>query len=126
MVLNTNYFELANEDWFDVKFGDKRLNERAIMIGTEFLKNPFVSPPKMMKSFKATKAFYRFMDSEQVSHENLISPHLAKTKANLSHKKLVLAVQDATTLTFKRNYDIEGLYDVGNIPGILVQNTISV
>jgi len=52
MVSNVNYFELAKADWLDVELGDKRLNERASMIGAEFLSNPFVSPPKMMKSFK--------------------------------------------------------------------------
>ena len=29
-------------------------------------------------------------------------------------------------MNFKRNYEIEGLYDVGNIPGLLIHNTISV
>ncbi len=66
MAVSTNYFKLAKEDWYDVEFGDKRLNERATLISMEFLNNPFVSPPKMMKSFKATKAFYRFMDSDKV------------------------------------------------------------
>ncbi|PIN87726.1 hypothetical protein COV12_02260 [Candidatus Woesearchaeota archaeon CG10_big_fil_rev_8_21_14_0_10_32_24] len=131
MVLNTNYFELAKEDWSKVDFGDKRLNERAILIGTEFLNNPFVSPPKMMKSFKATKAFYRFMDSDKVSHEKLITTHVTKSKNKLIENKIILAIQDSMTISLNRNYDIEGLYTVGgsknnNAEGILIHNTISV
>ena len=131
MESNTNYFKLANEDWFAVEFGDKRLNERAVMIGTEFLKNPFVSPPKMMKSFKATKAFYRFMDSDKVSHEKLIAAQVIKSKERLAEHKVILAIQDSMTITLDRNYEIEGLYNVGgrksnSADGILIHNTISV
>lgn len=131
MVLNTNYFKLAKEDWSDVEFGDKRLNERAAMISAEFLRNPFVSPPKMMKCFKATKAFYRFMDSDKVSHEKLIADHVKKSKENLGMHKIILAIQDSMTISLDRNYEIEGLYSVGgrknnSAEGILIHNTISV
>jgi len=122
----TNYSALADEDWSNVNFGDKRLNRRAIEIGVAFLRNPFVSPPKMLKEFKNIKAFYRFMDSEKVSHDKLVSPHITKARQRISNEKVILAIQDSTTMTFKRNYEIDGLYDVGNIPGLVVHNTISV
>ena len=90
MVSNVNYFELAKEDWLDVKLGDKRLNERASIIGAEFLSNPFVSPPKMMKSFKAIKAFYRFMDSERFHMRSLFLLMLRRQKRNLQGIRLFL------------------------------------
>lgn len=131
MTLNTTYFKLAKEDWSCVEFGDKRLNERATLISAAFLRNPFVSPPKMMKSFKATKAFYRFMDSDKVSHEKLISAHIMNSKEKLAKHKIILAVQDSMTISLDRNYEIEGLYNVGgrkgnSAEGILIHNTISV
>ena len=131
MLSNSNYFEPAREDWVDVNFRDKRLNNRAIFIGNEFLKNPFVSPPKMMKSLKATKAFYRFMNSDKVSHEKLISTHVKMSKEKLCEHKTILAIQDSMTISLNRNYDIEGLYSVGGrknneAKGIITHNTISV
>lgn len=131
MELNTSYFKLAKEDWDDVEFGDKRLNERATMISAEFLRNPFVSPPKMMKCFKATKAFYRFMDSGKVSHEKLIATHIMKSKKKFAEHKIILAIQDSMTISLDRNYEIEGPYTVGGrksnrAKGILIHNTISV
>lgn len=131
MELNTSYFKLAKEDWDDVEFGDKRLNERATMISAEFLRNPFVSPPKMMKCSKATKAFYRFMDSSKVSHEKLIATHIMKSKKKFAEHKVILAIQDSMTISLDRNYEIEGLYTVGGrksnrAEGILIHNTISV
>ena len=65
---------------------------------TKFLKNPFVSPPKMMKNFKDTKAFYRFMDSKKVSHNKLITPHVDKSRKKIFDSKIVLAIQDSTTI----------------------------
>lgn len=131
MVSNVNYFELAKEDWLDANLGDERLNKRAMLLGAEFLKNPFVSPPKMMKSFKATKAFYRFMDSDKVSHEKLISSHVKKTREKLAEHKVILAVQDSITISLDRNYEIKGLYQIGGnkiceTQGIVVHNTLSV
>lgn len=116
----------AKNDWGDVNFGDERLNSRAVLIGADFFRNPFVSPPKMLKSFKKIKAFYRFINSEKVSHEKLISKHTSKTKENMDEQKIILAVQDATTISLDRNYEIEGLYPIGSIPGLVVHNTISV
>jgi len=126
MVNINEYPILAKEDWSDVDLGDKRLRDRAVKIGAEFLRNPFASLPKMLKEFKDVKAFYRFMDSNKVTHERLVSPHIDKSRTRMHDSAIMLAVQDSTTLTFKRNYDIEGLYDVGNIPGIVVHNAISV
>jgi hypothetical protein len=122
----TQCFRYAKDDWSDVNFGDKRLNNRAIKIGTRFLRNPFFSPPKMLKSFKELKAFYRFMDSDKVSHEKLISPHVNRKLTEISKQKIILAVQDSTTITLNRDYEIEGLYSVGNTQGVVIQNTISI
>ncbi|MBU1976969.1 MAG: IS4 family transposase [Nanoarchaeota archaeon] len=131
MTQNTKYFELVKEDWSSINFGDKRLNERAITIGGKFLQNPFVSPPKMMKSLKDIKAFYRFMDSDKVSHEKLITSHVSNSRHKLLDSKITLAIQDTTTISLDRNYEIEGLYQVGGknnckAEGILAHNTISV
>lgn len=122
----TQYLDWAKEDWSDVDFGDKRLNNRAIKIGAKFLRNPFASPPKILKSFKELKAFYRFMDSNKVSHKKLVSSHINKRMDGLSKQRIILAVQDSTTITLNRNYEIKGLYSVGNAQGIVIQNTISV
>jgi hypothetical protein len=80
----------------------------------------------MLKSNKKIKAFYRFMDSDKVSHDKLTSNHICQSRQRLENHPLILAIQDSTTLTFDRKYVVEGLYDVGNIPGVVVHNTISV
>lgn len=121
-----DFRSMACADWSHADFGDKRLNERAIRIGTAFLRSPFASPPKMLRDKKDIKGFYRFMDSENVTHEKLVRPHVVAARQQLAKHPIVLCVQDSTTITFERNYEIEGLYDVGNIPGLVVHNTIAV
>ena len=121
-----NYEKWAEDDWRGVDFGDARLNSRAISIAADFMRNPFFSPPKIFRSHDKLKAFYRFVNSDKVTHRVIISKHTANTKTKMLNNNIVLAVQDSTTITLKRNYEIEGLYDVGNIPGVVVQNTIAV
>ena len=125
-----SYFALAKEDWEAISFGDQRLNERAIKIANSFLQNPFVSPPRMMKSTKDTKAFYRFIDSDKVTHDQLILPHIATSKTTLHNRNCTLCIHDSTTITLNRNYEIEGTYKIGgnngNSKGIIVHNSISV
>lgn len=122
----TDYSSWAKNDWMSIDFGDKRLNSRAVEIGADFFRNPFVSPPKMLRSFKKIKAFYRFMDSDKVSHDLLISNHVAEARKRLSDHHLILAIQDSSTVVFDREFSVEGAYDVGNIEGIVIHNTISV
>jgi hypothetical protein len=122
----TNNEEWMKNDWLGVDFGDKRLNKRAKEIALDFLRNPFDSPPKMLKDPDKIKAFYRLMDSDKVTHDKIISNHVRNTKYSMENKKIILAIQDASTISLNRNYEVEGLYLVGNATGLVVQNTISV
>ncbi len=72
------------------------------------------------------KAFYRFLDSDSIHHDNLMSSHYDSTKSEILDKKIILAVQDATTITLNKKEEIEGFYSVGATNGLVVQNTIAV
>lgn len=122
----TDYETWAQNEWGRVAFGDERLNSRAVSIGAAFYRSPFVSPPQMLKSLKKIKAFYRFMDSNKVSHEGLITHHTRESRERISAYPLVLAVEDSTTINLERAYVVEGGYDIGNVQGVVVHNTISV
>lgn len=122
----TNFKEWAREEWMNVDFGDSRLNNRAINIGMDFFRNPFLSPPKMFKSPKKLKGFYRFLDSDKVNHDSLIGNHIAQSREKMRYHNIILAVHDFTTLAYGREYKIEGSYDVGNIQGAVVLNSLAV
>ena len=124
LLTNTN--EWIEDDWINVDFGDKRLNKRAKNIAFDLLRSPFDSPPKMLKESKKIKAFYRALDSEKVTHDKIISDHIQNTKNKMSNHKVILSIQDSITISLSRNYAIEGLYSVGSVQGLVVQNTISV
>lgn len=124
--MNTNYEEISRANWLNADLGDERLNKRAVYIGADFLRNPFTSPPKMLQEPSKIKAFYRFMDNPKICHEGLTSSHINNTLAGLSKHKIILCIQDQTTITFCREDKVKGSYDVGNIHGVVVHNGISV
>lgn len=118
----TEHIKLAESNWMNTDFGDKRLNKRSIQIGVNFIQNPFVSPPKMFKNKKNLKGFYRLINSNKISHEKLISEHVKMSRENISSQKVILAIQDATNISIDRNYKIEGLYNIGKNKGYVLSS----
>ncbi len=97
--MNNNIsIEFSTKTWENIPFCDKRLKNRAIKIANSFYKNPFSSPPKMFNSWKELKGFYRFLDSDSINHDNLIKNHCENTKEVIQECKVILAIQDATTI----------------------------
>lgn len=125
--MNNNIsIEFSTKTWENIPFCDKRLKNRAIKIANSFYKNPFSSPPKMFNSWKELKGFYRFLDSDSINHDNLIKNHCENTKEVIQECKVILAIQDATTIIIKKKEEIKGFYPVGASNGLIVQNTIAV
>ena len=54
--------------------------------------------PQACQSRAKTKAAYRFFDHPDTSMEILLEPHYEATRQRLAGEKLVLAVQDTTSL----------------------------
>lgn len=113
-----------------VDFGDKRLNKRAVEIGTDFVDAPNQSIPRMCGTWLKTKAAYRFFDNSNVSREEIISSHREQTAKRLTPLEEVLFVSDTTFFTFPHHPSKEGLGEVGNkeddLEGVLAHNTIAV
>lgn len=127
----TSYSDWAFDEWNGVRFGDARLERRAISIGADMLRTLFVSPPNVFKSPSKTKAFYRFINSSKISREELMRHHIRKTKWCMMLQDVILNVHDATTFTYSKRAAIDGTYSIGgvqgfNTSGFVVQNTISV
>lgn len=116
----------AYGEWHNIRIGDARLQRRAVIIGADMLRNLFESPPKMFKAPSKTKAFYRFINCAKVSHRAIINHHTQRTRWDMMLQDVVLNIQDTTTVAYAGRDDMEGLYDVGNVSGFVVHNTISV
>lgn len=91
------------------EFGDKRLQRRLVQIVEALAAKPTVSVPEACGKWSATKATYRFWDSERVTPEAIRAAHQAATVGRIQGQSLVLVIQDTTELDFTTHKATEGL-----------------
>lgn len=85
---------------------------------------PGASIPQQMRSWKATKAAYRFLGDEAYQYLDLIRPHWEQTRQVARKQELVLMVQDLTTLDYTPYQQlIHGLGPIGDNRGQGLQMT---
>ena len=76
---------------------------------------PSASIPQQMKTWKATKAAYRFFSDEAYQYADLIQPHREQTRQEAGEHPVVLMVQDLTTLDYTPYEEhIQGLGPIGD------------
>jgi hypothetical protein len=90
----------AAEELRYVDLGDRRLNKRLIRMVEALAAQPSTSVPQSCGSWAATKAAYRFWDSERVEPANIQESHIQSTLERVRHHRRILAVQDTTELNY--------------------------
>lgn len=117
----------AVEQWGDAELGDSRRTDRARVLRTRFAnavgaaiaRNPGVSVPSMMEGWNETRAAYRLFAESDVTHSQLIKPHIVKTKtlAQTIQTSVVLFIQDTTELDYTSYQNVQGLGHIGDGKG---------
>jgi hypothetical protein len=95
-------------DWIETELGganlgDTRLTARLLQMTGMFYAKPTANIPEACGSSKATKAAYRFLDNEAVAWREILQAHYQATEDRIGEHRLVLVVQDTTTLNYARN-----------------------
>jgi hypothetical protein len=93
------------KDWAEGEFGrarlpDQRLRKRLLTMARDLYARPQAQIPEACQSRAKTKAAYRFFDHAQTGMEILLEPHYQATRQRLAEEKIVLAVQDSTSLNY--------------------------
>src|ERR1700722_20038885 len=83
-------------------FGDKRLDARVAMVLSALGDRPILSIPAACGGRAEMKAAYRFFDNKKATFENVLDPHVARTKERMTKEKVVLMVQDTTEVDLTR------------------------
>lgn len=65
----------ATKQWQNSNLGDKRRNLRTVKLAESILINPGASLPKQTEHWSSLKAGYRFLNSNQATHEVLQKSH---------------------------------------------------
>ncbi len=120
----------ADEEWGHASLGDNRLVQRLVSLGRDRYAHPQANIPQTCGSRSKTKAAYRFFDHERVTLQNLLAPHIESTTKRVAKEKVVLAIQDSTSLNYGTHPATEGLGPINNIPtgvvGLMLHGTLAV
>ena len=104
----------AESEFGHVPLSDKRLEVRLKKIATAFARMPTASIPQASGNWAATKGAYRFFDNTAVSSEIIMENHLLATIERIRAHKLILAIQDTTSLNYSTHLQTKGLGPISN------------
>jgi len=118
----------AEEELGGADFGDRRLSQRLVSLAQDFYARPQANIPQACQTRARTKGAYRFLDHPETSMEKVLAPHFEATLSRVRGERVVLAVQDTTTL----NYTAHPATDMGPIGyqakkgiGLLLHDTMA-
>lgn len=119
----------AEEEFGRVQLGHRRLAKRLLVIARDFYARPQGQIPQACQSRARTKAAYRFFQHPETTMDALLEPHIEATQQRIRQEKIVLAVQDTTTLNYSSHPLTEGLGPIGGsaegIIGLIVHDTMA-
>jgi hypothetical protein len=114
--------ELAQAD-----LGDRRLKKRLVSLLRDFYARPQANIPQACQTRAKTKAAYRFLEHPEMTLDKILHSHYETTLQRLREEKIVLAVQDTTSLNYTTHVATEHLGPIDNHPadlGLLLHDTL--
>ncbi len=119
----------AEEEFSGAELGDGRRVERLITIARDFYSRPQANIPQACGSRAKTKAAYRFLESKSTTMEKIQKSHYEATVNRIGKEKIVLAVQDTTTLNYSTHPATADLGLIGSkaggFVGLIVHDTMT-
>ena len=121
-------------DWVEEEFGtvelyDPRLKRRFFSLTRDFYSQPQAPITQVCGSHAKTIAAYRFFNNERVTMDKLLRAHTEASIERIKAHKVVLAVQDTTTLNYTTHRATEGLGPIGTTAkgpiGLMVHDTMA-
>jgi hypothetical protein len=90
------------EEMSAVDLKDKRLNRRLMRILSDLAKHPTASIPAACGGHAETAAAYRFFDNDKATFEDVLRPHVDRTRIRIAAQPLVILVPDTTEIDVTR------------------------
>lgn len=91
----------AEDHFGGAQLGDVRRQRRLVASAAAMAKHPGGTFPNKMNNPADLKGFYRLMDSEAVTHETVLQPHIDRTLDRMRvHEGTVLILHDTTELDY--------------------------
>lgn len=117
-----------NDEFSYANLGDERLNKRLKIIANQRISNPEASLSNCSDGSKAMKATYRFFSNAYFGKEDILKSHQLKTIERIKKEKIVLALQDTTSIDYTAFTKTKGLgvLETKKSKGVLVHTTLAV
>ncbi len=118
----------ADDTFGRVHLGDVRRTKRAVAIASALAQQPAASLPAQMPDEASLEGAYRFLQTPDVTYEQLIEPHVQQTRAQAREHEQVLLIQDTTEVDYQQHPTTRGLGPIGNGThhGYLLQSVLAV
>jgi hypothetical protein len=105
--------------WAVSEFGKAELGhgartKRAVRVGAALVQNPSSSIPRLAENVHQAKGVYRLLSNPEVTHDDVLSGHVAATVERCLGRAAVLVVQDTTTLSYTERRNVRGLGPVND------------
>ena len=111
------------EDWASKTFaaaelGDQRQTDRLVQMAAALAEEPAASRPTAMRSVSETIAAYRFLNTPDISHEQIMQPHWEQTRQIGAEQAWVLLIADTTEINLTSHASTSGVGPIGHpLPG---------
>jgi hypothetical protein len=120
-------------DWAEEEFGrarlpDRRLIVRCCEVARALYARPQSNLPQACGSRVRTKATYRFFQNPRVTMNGVLQSHYEATARRMAGERVVLAVQDTTSLNYSTHPATEMLGPISTqegVIGLLVHSTLA-
>ena len=105
--------EWASKTFASAELGDPRRTDRLVQIAAALAEEPAASLPAVMRSVSETMAAYRFLNTPEISHEQIMQPHWSQTRQLAAERAWVLLIADQTEITLTSHTSTSGVGPVG-------------
>lgn len=104
----------VNEEFKDISFGDKRLDNRFIKTMNAFNLKPEGCINQVFRDEKAArKATYRLFENPKFTSDKILESHTMMTCERMKEHKIVLSLHDSSYFSYNTKPSIEGLGNIG-------------
>lgn len=104
----------AQQEFAFAHLGDARRNKRLVKIATQLAAHPGGTLPQAFPHWAELKAAYRFFDQRGVSFEQVLEPHLERTRQACGQAGEYLLIEDTTLLDYSDHPATEDLGIIGS------------
>jgi len=104
----------AQDEFGFAQLGDQRRTERLVNIATNLAAKPGGTLPQAFPDWAELKAAYRFFSGAGASFEQVVAPHLERTRQACRQPGEYLIIEDTTELDYSHHPGAEDLGVIGD------------